>query len=508
MVLHLIAKLVHWNVPVLFIIVVLGMSAVYILLVVLSLAVTVLAVFSIRLWVSLRKAAADRNALAAAHKDMETAVRIKSEFFVGMSHNIQTPLDALTSFSEILIQRSLQNCSAEYKDEIEGIRDIIKKNSSSLRRIINDVFDYIRIDANLLEIESTPMSIKQVIHDLCHQEKPNAIAKHLDLSIKYSGEIPPFIVSDPARIRQILLNFIGNAIKYTDKGSITVLCEVFTGGTASAADSSTDSVKTTDRKRHDPFAASSLQIKISVIDTGIGIAPSHIQELFKPFKHADSVLMQSKSGPKLGLTIAHRLATLMDGTIEVESVLGQGSTFSLLLNVYEPEGTPPPLLREQENTENVTRMPQLHDGLAIRMPKKKDAAPSDAHHPLQDLRILVVEDMAVNQVVLATLLRAAGAQVVLADNGAMGVQKVLQDLDAGLLFDAILMDMQMPVMDGYEATAYLRDHDYNRPIIAVTAHALTGDREKTLEAGCDDYLAKPIDNRALIAMIRKHVGLD
>jgi len=472
---------------------------------VLAIMIMLLSVACVWLRQLLRRAEAAQDALIAANKDMKAAVKAKSEFLAAMSHEIRTPVNALTSFSEILIQRSHQHGSAELIEETEGILDIIKKNSHDLLSIINDVFDYIRIDANLLEIESVPMSIKQVIHDVCHAEKPNVIAKHVDLIIKHDERIPQTILSDPVRIRQILSNLISNAVKFTEKGTITVLCEAHDIDSPSAVVNPAFLNTGAASKYKSSFAASSIQLKMSVIDTGIGISPSHLQELFKPFKHMDSSLPQPKRGAGLGLNIAMRLATLMDGMINVESTPGRGSTFSLVLNVYVPEGAPPILGERKESVQGS----QLHEGLDIRVPKKASdsAVPLGISRPLRNVRILVVEDMAVNQAIIATLLREAGAQVELADNGALGVQKVTQDMDNGLLFDVVLMDMQMPVMDGYEATAYLRRHRYNRPIIAVTAHALAGDREKTLKVGCDDYIAKPIDNRTLIEMIQKHVGV-
>jgi signal transduction histidine kinase/ActR/RegA family two-component response regulator len=479
-------------------------------LIVLAFVVAAFSIVCIRLYLSLRKVTDDRSELLATTKNMEATIKAKSEFLAAMSHEIRTPMNALTSFTEILTQRSLQNCGSELKEETEGILEIIKKSSRDLLNIINDVFDYIKIDANLLEIESVPMSMMQVIHDICHAERPNVIAKHLDLSIKCSGEIPTTVLSDPVRIRQILSNLVSNAIKFTEKGTITVLCEAIKDSDSDTVEQNSETLsKEVKKKQPNSFSASSAQLKISVIDTGIGISQSHIQELFKPFRHVDSSVPQSKRGAGLGLNIAMRLATLMDGTIKVESVLGQGSTFSLLLNVYVPEGTPPPFKEQAKGSESRFGS-RLHAGFNIVVPTKKpDAAlQADKGRPLRNIRVLVVEDMAVNQVIIATLLRDAGAQVELADNGAMGVQKVMQDMDNGLVFDVILMDMQMPVMDGYEATVYLRKHDYSRPIIAVTAHALTGDREKTIKAGCDDYIAKPIDNRTLIEMIKKHVGVD
>ena len=469
-------------------------------------------VVCVRLYLLLRKATKIHGELIAANRNMEATIKAKSEFLVDMSHEIRTPMNALTSFTEILTQRISQSCGAELKEETEGILDIIKKSCHDLLAIINDVLDYIKIDANLLKIESVPTSIRQIIHDICHIEKPNVIAKRLDLSVKYGNGVPPVILGDPVRIRQVLENLISNAIKFTEKGTITVLCEVVNGeDSITTTIKPSASAKETDEKDRDVFSASSMRIKISVIDTGVGLSQTQIQDLFKPFKHVDTLMPRCDRSTGLGLSVAMRLATLMDGTIDIESTPGHGSTFSLLLNVYVPEGSYADAVLAERGRGgggggSEHRGSQLLTGLDIRLPKKaSEEASSGTSRPLQSARILVVEDMMVNQAIIATLLRDAGAQVAIADNGAIGVQKVMQDMDNGLLFDVVLMDMQMPVMDGYEATAFLRKHGYQRPIVAVTAHALSGDREKTLKAGCDDYIAKPIDNKTLIEVVRKYL---
>jgi signal transduction histidine kinase/ActR/RegA family two-component response regulator len=462
-----------------------------------------------KLYWLLRKAKDTMETLIAVNKNIETVARAKSEFLVDMSNEIRTPMNALTSFTEILTQRITQNSSTELREETEGILDIIKKSSHDLLNIINDVLDYIKIDANLLKIESVPTSIKQIIHDICHTEKPNVIAKRLDLSIKHSANIPPVFLGDPVRIRQILTNLIDNAIKFTEKGTITVSSAVVSGEDSAVTTIQSDaSTHDADAKKQDSFSASSMQIKVSVTDTGTGLTQSQIREIFKPFRPMDSSVSQKKRSTGLGLSIAMRLATLMDGAINIESTPGQGSTFSLLLNVYVPEGAyAEAVLADREHKEGTGRSEsQLLTGLDIRIPKKKsDDFSLDTNRPLRDARILIVEDMIVNQAIMATLLRDAGATVAIADNGALGVQKVMQDMDNGLLFDVVLMDMQMPVMDGYEATEFLRKHGYRRPIVAVTAHALSGDRERTLEAGCDDYITKPVDPKTLIEIIRKYL---
>jgi len=474
------------------------------LVTILSLTVGALVAACAWLSLALHMATTARNELAAVNKDMEAVIKAKGKFLVSMGQEIQTPMNALTSFIEILIQRSLQNCSIEHKEDTEGIHEIIKKSIQDILIIINDVFDFIKIDANLLNVQSAPMSLKQVIYDICHAEKPNVVARHLDLSIQYGSKVPPVIVSDPERIRQILAQLIGNAIKFTNKGKITVSCEVIADQLVPASSKRNVGNEKSGSKGQDSFSVSAVPLKISVIDTGIGIAPSQIEELFMPCKHTD-LPFRRNSSTCLGLHIAMRLAKLLDGTITVESVLGQGSTFSLLLNVYVPENAP--LLNEtDDSTEESCKDSRLFVGLDIRMPRNNSdvSRAADGSLPLRNVRVLVVEDTPVNQAVLTAMLREAGAQVEIADNGAVGVQKVMQDIDSGLFFDVILMDLQMPVMNGYEATSYLRKHLYSRPIIAVTPHsAWTDEWKKTVKTECDDYITKPIDFQELIKKIKK-----
>ena len=479
-----------------------------------AIAVTVLlgiaCVACIRLYLLLRRAKTARDKLIVANKSMEAAVKAKGEFLVNMSSEMRTPMNAFASFTEILAQRIAQNSTAELKEEIDGILDIIKKNSQDFLAIVNNIVDHIKIDANLLEIESIPTSIKQIIHDICRVEKPAVVAKRLDLTVKCSADIPDVILGDPVRIRQVLESLISNAIKFTEKGTITVVCEVVGGEVPinTKAKSAETKEKENGASTQESFSAASIHLKISVIDTGVGLSPTQIQELFTPFRYRDYSSQRERS-TGLGLNVAMRLATLMDGTINVESTPKQGSIFSLLLNVYVPESPHAnAVLANRKNQDGSgAHKSQLLSGLDIRLPRKKtEETPSNGDRPLRNTRILIVEDMMVNQVILATLLRDAGAQVSIANNGAIGVQKVMQDMDNGLFFDVILMDMLMPVMDGYEATAFLRKHGYQRPIIAVTAQVRSDDREKVIQVGCDGYIAKPIDDASLIAMIRKYTA--
>ena len=449
--------------------------------------------------------------LIAAKRAADAAARAKSDFLANMSHEIRTPMNALVGFTEILTQRLYQNCGPQEREESEGIMEIIRENGRLLLTIINDILDFSKIEANLLQVESVPISVKQIIEEIWQTEMPNVMAKHLDFSVKYKEPIPEQILGDPTRLRQILLNLIGNAIKFTEKGSVIIHCETFSPPHAEPRFRSGSGITHENsailHDPHNPYPGSTM-LKIDVIDTGIGIAPTQLEYLFQPFTQLDNSSTRRFGGTGLGLSIAKRLAHLMDGDITATSELGVGSTFTLILHVYLPSEHHS---GEPEMGKGPTRKGStLEPGLEIRPPISREFSDNEheslsANHPLRQARILLVEDMAVNQLVISTQLRDAGAMVEIAGNGELGIQKIVQDSDNGLFFDVVLMDMQMPVMDGYEATTYLRQQNYTRPIIAITAHALTGDREKTIEAGCDDYIAKPVDRNVLINTIKKYL---
>ena len=450
--------------------------------------------------------------LIAAKKIAEAAARAKSDFLANMSHEIRTPMNALVGFTEILTQRVYQNCGPNEREELEGIMEIIRENGRLLLTIINDILDFSKIEANLLQVESVPVSIKQIIEEIWQMEMSKVVEKHLDFSVKYREPIPALILGDPIRLRQILINLIGNAIKFTEKGSVTIQCETFSPPRSDDrfehrsrnGFSSEDSAILHDPRN--PYPGSTM-LKIDVVDTGIGIAPVQLEHLFQPFTQLDNSSTRRFGGTGLGLSIAKRLAQLMDGDITAESELGVGSTFSLTLHVYLPsDQNTPDLTTDMSASRKGSR---LEPGLEIRPPMPEEShqpEPASNGRPLRNARILLVEDMVVNQLVISTQLRDAGAMVEIAGNGEIGIQKIVQDIDNGLFFDVVLMDMQMPVMDGYEATTCLRQQGYTRPIIAITAHALTGDREKTIEAGCDDYIAKPVDRNVLIDTIKRYLN--
>ncbi len=459
---------------------------------------------------SIRKITETNRELIETKKFADMAARAKSDFLANMSHEIRTPMNAVLGFTDILTQRLALRGTPQEREESEGIVEIIKKNSNCLLTIINDILDFSRMEANLLEVESVPVSIKQVIEDICLMERPNAMAKFLDFTVEYKEPIPDLILSDPTRLRQILMNLVNNAIKFTEKGGVRVLCSTIAGPNPVEHENETKGIP------------APMILRVDVIDTGIGISGAQLKGLFSPFTQADTSSTRRFSGAGLGLSIAKKLAVLLDGEITVASKTGIGSTFSLLVHVFLPTEESLRVAKEKaEATKPDSGVSTFDSGVRLLQKLKAEKGKSEGSEtedsvetksekireslPLDGVRILLVEDMVVNQLVISTQLRDVGAKVEIAGNGEIGLQKISADSDVGLFFDIVLMDMQMPVMDGYEATRILREQGYKRPIVAITAHALSGDREKTIYAGCDDYIAKPVDRKVLIETIKKYL---
>ncbi len=408
--------------------------------------------------------------LEDARAAAESANLSKSEFLANMSHEIRTPMTAILGFTETMLDEDISE-----SDRLRAVRTV-HDNGEHLLQIINDILDISKIEAGKLEFECIRFSPLKLVAEVCSLMKVRADAKHLPLDVEYVGAIPDTIQSDPTRLRQILVNLIGNAIKFCDHGGVRMVVRFL------------DVDPITGRGPDQPI------LLFDIMDTGIGMTPEQTARLFRPFSQADSSTTREFGGTGLGLTISHRLAKMLGGNITVVSKLGVGSTF----HVRIPTG---PL----QGAKMVA--PSCESGVV-----DADDAGGVKHEKARlACRILLAEDGLDNQRLISFVLKRAGADVIVVDDGKKAFNKAMasicsrRDCDPDGSFDVVLMDMQMPVMDGYEATRRLREKGYTGPILALTAHAMASDRRKCIDAGCDDYLTKPIDRKRLLAAIRSQV---
>jgi PAS domain S-box-containing protein len=389
----------------------------------------------------------------------EASTRAKSEFLANMSHEIRTPMTAILGFADLLLgEPGLDKAPPE---RIEAIRTI-QRNGNYLLQLINDILDLSKIEAGKLEIERISCSPVQVLGDVISLMKVRANAKRLPLTLEFVGGIPETIHSDPVRLRQVLINLIGNAVKFTETGEVRIVASLVRSPSKPAL------------------------LQVAVCDTGIGLTPEQSSRLFQPFSQADSSTTRKFGGTGLGLTISKRLAEMLGGDITLCSTRGKGSVFSVTFETGDLEGVR--LLESPvEGARQAESAPADNTASAVRF---------DGH-------VLLAEDGPDNQRFIAFVLKKAGAQVTVAENGQIAVDEALAARDRGQQFDVIVMDMQMPVMDGYEATRLLRANGFAGPIIALTAHAMAEDREKCLNAGCDEYATKPISRDRLVDLIAR-----
>lgn len=391
----------------------------------------------------------------------EAANVSKSEFLANMSHEIRTPMTAILGYADLLeVDGEL---TSDREQALDAIRTI-KANSKHLLTIINDILDMSKIDSGKMSVESIETSPVLILDEVTNLVRCQCDGKRLGLHVIYESAIPKAIESDPTRLRQILLNLVGNAIKFTEMGSVTI----------SVA-----------------FRLETNSLYFSVIDTGIGMSPDQRDVIarFDPFSQADSSTTRKFGGSGLGLRICNSLAVILGGGITVESEIGKGSRFTLAIDI----GNPKPL--------ELLTITELKSRKKTSPTTKNSSVQCVYGAPLEGVRVLLAEDGPDNQRLFSFHLKKAGAEVCLTENGLVAVQFMEEAVaNSTALPDMILMDMQMPEMDGYTATARLRALGCTLPIVALTAHAMDGDRQKCLDAGCNDYLTKPIDKDLLIGL--------
>ena len=396
----------------------------------------------------LEKRVEDRTiALQEARDEAVKANRSKSAFLANMSHEIRTPLTAIIGFSE-----SLLDSNQSLEERVESIQTIIT-SGRHLLQIINDILDLSKIEADKLDVDQVPTSPFEIIEDVTNIITLLAESKGLILRTEYESLIPKEIVSDPLRFKQILINLCNNAIKFTEEGSVKIKV---------------------DCDRHKEL------LTIKVIDTGVGLSTGQIERLFQPFSQVDSSASRKYGGTGLGLHLSRELAHKLGGDIRVESTQFVGSCFTLTLATG-------PLTHV-----NFIAPPAL---IVERLPRPD----IESEHRLEG-KVLLAEDNLDNQRLISMLARKAGVNVEIAENGRIAVDKASR-----AEYDLILMDIQMPVMNGLDAVRELRAKNYNKPIVALTANAMKIDIDACREAGMDDFAAKPIDRNKFYSILRKYL---
>lgn len=391
----------------------------------------------------IRQRIADAQRLEQALDQARSASVAKSEFLANMSHEIRTPMAAILGYVDILL-RHIQD-----PDDVECLK-VIERNGQHLVRLINDILDLTKIEAGRLELEKKPVQVHQIVSELVSLMSVRAEEKDLVLQSQFRSELPSVILSDPTRLLQILVNLVGNAVKFTERGSVTLSVELV-----------------------DPEF-----LRFNVEDTGVGIPADKLETILEPFHQADTSVTRKYGGTGLGLSICRRLVNMLGGELSIQSEVGRGSSFSFTVKIGELEGVR--MLSPSSMTEELK-------------PHAEYSLPD-----LSGVNVLVVDDRRDIATLAGHYISDAGGRVCFAHNGREALQSIAQSR-----YDVVVMDMQMPVLDGYQAVRELRESGDEIPVLALTASAMKGDRERCLAAGCNAYLSKPVDRLGLVNQIAR-----
>ncbi|UOF00874.1 response regulator [Bdellovibrio reynosensis] len=388
--------------------------------------------------------------LVTAEREAKAANRAKTSFLANMSHEIRTPMNVILGFTELMLD------SNQTHEKRTQCIHTVQRNAGHLLKIIDEILDISKVESGMMTIENIDVNFATLLSDTNALMQLPAKDRGIELKFNLRSPIPRFIKCDPTRLRQIMNNLIGNAIKFTPHGSVTISVEWLP----------------------DQGQNGRSLLHIHVIDTGVGIKPENVERLFKPFVQEDASTTRKFGGTGLGLSLSRELARALGGDIKlIASESGKGSHFMIEIETTSTKEAP--------FLENLEFNISSRGGKSIKMDNR-----------LHGMKILLVEDVADNQALMLHFLNIAGADVEIASDGIEAIEKASSNY-----YDVILMDVQMPHIDGYEATRQLRDKGYDGLIIALTAHALPEEKDRSIEAGCDEHITKPIQFNELVELL-------